>query len=457
MTATGGEETAPLVSWRELAVVCGRIAVQSFGGPAGQIAVMHRILVEEKRWLSERRFLHALSYCMLLPGPEATQLATYAGWLLRGTLGGLLAGLLFVLPGFVAILGLSFLYASYQQTDLLQAVFYGLKAAVLALVVEAVLRIGRRALGSRPRRLIAGAAFVALFFFAVPYPLVVLAAASVGLLLEVGRPGSLAPAGPEAGDGGTAAREASTVALSPAARESPSWRHAAGVLAVWLPVWFLPVVVVVATLGSGHVLVELGLFFSKVAVVTFGGAYSVLSYVADHAVRDRAWLAPAEMLDGLGMAETTPGPLIMVVQFIGYLAGWRNPGPLAPATAAVAASLMVTWVTFAPCFLWIFLGAPWVEALRGRRHLDAALAGITAAVVGGILNLALWLGLHTVFARVAEGHVGPLRILVPRLAQLDPVVLGLVVLAFYVLLRRRWGMLPTLGLTTGLGLVAFYG
>jgi chromate transporter len=430
------------VAFAEALAVWVRVAALSFGGPAGQIAVMHRILVEEKRWVSESRFLHALNYCMLLPGPEAQQLATYIGWLLHRTPGGLAAGALFVLPGFVAILGLSVLYAVFQRTTVVSAVFFGLKAAVLAVVLEAVVRIGRRALRNRLMIGIAALAFVALFFLRVPFPAVVLTAGAIGLLAARRWPEAV-PAVATHGSGGHDgeddladgdARRAGGVTAGRTAR----------VLAVWLGLWAAPFVVLVPWLGSSHVLVTEGLFFSKAAMVTFGGAYSVLAYIGQQAVDVYRWLAPGEMLDGLGMAETTPGPLIQVVQFVGFMGAYRNPAPFTPLVAGLLGSVVTTWVTYTPCFLWIFLGAPHVERLRGNRAVTAALATITAAVVGVILNLALWFAVHVAFARVDEVRWYGVRLLVPDPSTASWASILVAAAAFFAIFRLRWGMGRTL-------------
>jgi chromate transporter len=413
------------------------VAVLSFGGPAGQVAVMHRILVDERRWLSEARFLHALSYCTLLPGPEAQQLATYVGWLLHGTRGGIVAGGLFVLPGFLAILGLSMLYVTYGHTGWLAAVFFGLKPAVLAIVVEAVVRIGRRALRGRRHVGLAAAAFVGIFFFDVPFPVIVGLGAVAGLLL--GTPATAVGA-PGDDDGVTR-----TV--------RPTVGGTLGIAATWLVVWSVPLVVLVATLGADHVLTRQAVFFSKAAVVTFGGAYAVLAYVAQQAVDTYGWLRPGEMLDGLGMAETTPGPLIQVVQFVAFLGAYRAPAPLAPMTAALAASVVTTWVTYAPCFLWIFVGAPYVETLRRSRLVASALAGIMAAVVGVVLNLSVWFGLHVLFVGVDEVHWGVLRLWVPQPSTLDPGALAIALLAAVATFRWHWSVGRTLLVSVASGVV----
>jgi chromate transporter len=416
---------APPIPFAHALAAWVRVALLSFGGPAGQIAVMHRILVEEKRWVDESRFLHALNYCMLLPGPEAQQLATYIGWLLHGRLGGLVAGILFILPGFLAILALSVLYVGFQDVTVVAAIFFGLKPAVMALVVDALLRIGKRALQSAAMVWVAAAAFVAIFFFAVPFPLIVLGAAMLGLLRR--RTVAMPASPPRTG-----------------ARARPSWFGALRVLAIGLTLWFGPVLALVVWLGPGNVLVAEAVFFSKVAVVTFGGAYSVLAYVAQQAVEVHRWLQPGEMLDGLGMAETTPGPLIQVVQFVGFLGAHRNPAPFEPMTAALLGSLVTTWVTFVPCFVWIFLGAPWIESLRGNRALHAALSAITAAIVGVILNLAVWFALHVLFAEVNEHGWAGMRLLVPALRTLDVAAAVIAAGAFVAMLRLHAGMVATL-------------
>ena len=424
-----------------------RIALQSFGGPAGQISVMHRILVDEKRWIAESRFLHALNYCMLLPGPEAQQLATYVGWLLHGTAGGLAAGILFVLPGFVAILGLSLLYVGFHGTALVAALLWGLKPAVIAIVLEALLRIGRRALGGPFRVGLAVASFLAIFLFAVPFPSIILSAAALGWI-----GGRFMPRERQEADERTALDDALEDG-PPRPRRSGRERvfRSLRVLAIGLSVWFVPLALLAIGLGRHHVLVEIGLFFSRAAVVTFGGAYAVLAYVGQQAVGTFGWLRPGEMLDGLGMAETTPGPLIMVLQFVGFLGAYRHPGGLAPLVSGLLGALVTVWVTFVPCFLWIFLGAPYVEILRRQKRLSNALAAITAAVVGVIANLALWFSLHTLFGRVDEIRFGAMHLLIPAWETLDPAALGLAVAASLALLRWKVGMEKVLLGTTVLG------
>jgi len=439
----------PSISFQEALRVWVKVAIHSFGGPAGQIAFMHRILVEEKRWISERRFLHALNYCMILPGPEAMQLATYVGWLMHGVRGGLVAGGLFVLPGFLAILGLSIAYALYQDTGFVPALFFGLKAAVLAVVVEAVFRIGKRAIRNAVMVLLAAAAFVAIFFFDVPFPLIIAGAGIFGYIGGRRRPDIFGIIQAK----NTAEAEEVHPLISDEAtnRERPSRAKSLRVAATWLLIWWLPVGLLVLAVGVSHVFVQEAWFFSKTAVVTFGGAYAVLAYIAQRAVEDFAWLKPGEMLDGLGMAETTPGPLIQVVQFVGFMGAFRNPGALDPLTAGIIASIIVTWVTFVPCFLWIFLGAPYIEHLRGKKGLTHALSAITAAVVGVILNLAVWFSMHILFPGIQERSYGPINVLVPSVA-VDWAALAIAVGALVALMRFKWNMLVVLGLATAVGL-----
>jgi chromate transporter len=445
------ERSGHSIAFAEALKVWARVAALSFGGPAGQIAVMHRILVEEKRWVSESRFLHALNYCMLLPGPEAQQLATYIGWLLHGTAGGLVAGTLFVLPGFVSILALSILYAGFQELTVVQAVFFGIKAAVLAVVVEAVLRIGKRTLKTAPMVLLAAAAFIAIFFFDVPFPAIILAAAAIGFL-----GGRLDPRrfvvvkGHEPADGDEPAVDALLAEGRPS-HTRPSLARAVKVAAVWLSLWFAPLIVLGATLESGNIFTQIGIFFSKLAVVTFGGAYAVLAYMAQQAVEHYGWLVPGEMLDGLGMAETTPGPLIKVVQFVAFMGAFRDPGTLDPYSAGILASVLATWVTFVPCFLWIFLGAPYVESLRGSGALSAALSGITAAVVGVVLNLAVWFALHVSFGEIEEIRAYGMKLLVPALDTVNVPSVLLSLAAFAALMRFKVGMIPVIGGAAVLG------
>ncbi len=451
-TLPKAEAAAPhSIPFSEAVRVWVRVALNSFGGPAGQIAVMHKLLVEEKRWISENRFLHAMNYCMLLPGPEAQQLATYIGWLLHKTRGGLVAGLLFILPGFVSILALSVVYALYSSSGFVEALFFGLKAAVLALVVEAVIRIGRRVLKNWMMLLIAALAFVAIFFFTLPFPLIVLAAGLTGF---VG--GKLEPELFHVIKGrqvGADEDEAYVITDQAASHTAPSWGYALRTSAVWLFVWLVPLLVVLAVLGPDNVFSQIALFFSQAAVVTFGGAYSVLAFIAQQAVEVYGWLQPGEMLDGLGMAETTPGPLVQVTQFVGFMGAYRQGVGLHPVWAGVLGSVLTTWMTFAPCFFFIFLGAPFIEHLRGNRSLTAALSAITAAVVGVVLNLAVWFGVNAVFSTVLETRFGSLRLLLPDWATLDVMALLIAVAAFVALFRFKTGMIPTLVVSAGVGLI----
>ncbi len=447
------------VSFREAVKVWLRVAALSFGGPAGQIAVMHRILVEEKRWIGETRFLHALNYCMLLPGPEAQQLAVYIGWLLHRMRGGLVAGTLFVLPGMVALMALSWLYAGFGEVGVVKALFFGLTAAVLAVVLEAVIRVGKRALKNRTMVAIAALAFIGIFFFAVPFPIIIVAAGLIGFAGNAAGVAAFRPAAARPGAAGTdEAPAAIDAAFARAIPEHvrPSARRAVKVAAIGLTLWLGPLLALLLTLGPGNVFTTIAVFFSEMAVVTFGGAYAVLAYVAQEAVQSYHWLAPGEMLAGLGMAETTPGPLIMVLQFVGFMAAFRHPGPLDPMLAGTLGGLLATWVTFAPCFLWIFLGGPYIEALRGNKALGAALSAITAAVVGVILNLALWFALHTLFGRVDEKHAFGMVLQVPVVATLNLAALVLAVAALLALFRFKVGMIPTLLGCSAAGIALYF-
>jgi chromate transporter len=448
-----GKRAFPTLS--EAWPVWARVAALSFGGPAGQIAVMHRILVDEKRWISENRFLHALNYCMLLPGPEAQQLATYIGWLMHRTLGGILAGVLFILPGVVAIMALSYLYAAFGQVGVVAALFFGLKAAVLAVVLQAVVRVGTKALKNRIMVAIAAAAFVAIFFLGVPFPAIVIAAGLIGFV--GGRAGLPAfQLGGGHGPSGPARAEAEYLIgdhLPPHAQ--PTVAKTLRIAAVWLALWLVPVALVLVALGSASTFGQIAVFFSKMAVVTFGGAYAVLAYVAQQAVENYGWLSPGEMLDGLGMAETTPGPLIMVLQFVGFMAAFRDPGTLSPMVAGTLGGLLATWVTFTPCFLFIFLGAPFIEVMRGNRALAGALSAITAAVVGVILNLAIWFGIHTVFRQVRRVESYGFSFEAPVLASVDPWALVLATAAIVAMFRFKTGMIATLAVCSAAGVVVY--
>lgn len=441
------------VSFGEALKVWARVAALSFGGPAGQIAVMHRIVVDEKRWIGEARFLHALNYCMLLPGPEAQQLAVYIGWLMHRTLGGLVAGLLFILPGFLSILALSYVYVIFGDASVVEGLFFGLKAAVLAIVVQAVFRIGSRALTNPAMLAIAAAAFLAIFAFKVPFPLIVFFAAVVGYLgTKSGLRLFRTSAGHAAAKSALADRDSRLGEATPAhARPGLGW--SLKISAALLCLWLLPVGLIWFVAGGNSVFAEIGVFFSKMAVVTFGGAYAALAYVAQEAVQHYGWLKPGEMLDGLGMAETTPGPLIMVLQFVGFLGAYRDPGSLSPMTAATLAAILTTWVTFVPCFLWIFLGAPFIERLRGNAALSGALSAITAAVVGVILNLAVWFAVHTLFGAVTVLAAGPLRLELPVPATIILPSALLAVAAAVALFRFRMSVLPVLGLSALAGML----
>ncbi|MEY4938692.1 MAG: hypothetical protein RIQ93_427 [Verrucomicrobiota bacterium] len=381
-------------TFREASRFWLRLGFISFGGPTGQIAIMHSELVEKKKWIGEQRFMHALNYCMLLPGPEATQLATYCGWLLHGTWGGIVAGVLFVLPAAVLLWGLSWIYAAHGTVPWIAAIFYGLKPAVTALVAAAAIRIGQRALKNGVMWSVAGGAFVAIFFGRAPFPAIVAGAAAIGFAGGRFWPTRFPASAGHGGHSGGAVLDDS--AASPS-HTRPSWARAARVLLVSLALWWTPVVFAGLAFGWGHVLAREGLFFSKAAMVTFGGAYAVLPYVGQQAVENYHWLAAPQMLDGLGLAETTPGPLIMVVQFVGFLGGWNQPGAGSPLAMATLGAAITTWTTFVPCFLWIFLGAPHVEQLRGNNRVGSVLTTVTAAVVGVVFNLAIWFGLHVFF------------------------------------------------------------
>ncbi|OBZ92653.1 chromate transporter [Pararhizobium polonicum] len=439
----------PHPTFAEAARVWAKIGLLSFGGPAGQIALMHKELVEERRWISESRFLHALNFCMLLPGPEAQQLATYIGWLLHGTRGGIVAGMLFILPGFFVILGLSSAYAVFHEADWLTGLFFGLKAAVLAIVIEAVIRVGRRALKTGFALTVAALAFSALFLFDLPFPLVVLAAGVAGYVAT-----RLQPA---AGEKAVAAAAKQALADRPSVIDSnfpdivSSWSRTFRVLAAWLALWIAPFVLIGGVLGFDNVYTTIGLFFSKMAVVTFGGAYAVLAYVAQQAVETYHWLKPGEMLDGLALAETTPGPLVLVLSFVGFMAAFRAPLGLDPLSAGLLGGTLATWVTFVPCFLWIFLGAPYVETLRNNRALSGALAAISAAVTGVILNLAVWFGLHVLFAVVNRSAAGPISMPLPVWQTFQLPAFFLALLAALLLFRFRQGVVTTLAVCAAAG------
>jgi chromate transporter len=414
-----------------------RIGLLSFGGPAGQIALMHRELVEDRHWISEADYLHALNFCHFLPGPEAQQLATWIGWRLHGWRGGLAAGLLFVIPGALVILTLSMLYAVAANLAWFEAVFLGIKAAVLAIVVQALLRIAGRALDTRFKQALALGSFVALFLLDLPFPAIVLGAGALGMAVAAWRPEWLALKAGHA---------------APPAGPRP-WRSTVQALALWGVIWAAPLVLIAATLGRGHVLWDIGAFFSQLAIVTFGGAYAVLAYMAQEAVNGFGWLQPGEMADGLGLAETTPGPLILVTQFVGYLAAFRAPEPFTPLVAGLLGAGLTTWVTFAPCFLWIFALAPWIDRLGNAVRLKGGLAAVTAAVVGVIANLTAWFALHVLFAAVGEMRLGPVRLYTPEWLSFDWRTALLAILAGLLVFRAGWGIIRVLAVCAAGGLV----
>lgn len=414
-------------SFSQFLSVFARIGCLSFGGPAGQIALMHRELIDERQWVEEGAFLRALNFCHLLPGPEAQQLATYIGWRMFGVRGGLAAGLLFIVPGALVMLALSLLYVRATGLSGFEAAMAGVKAAVIAIVLQALLRIAKRALKTRVQVWLAAAAFLALFLFDLPFPLVIAAAASIGLLT---------------GQGGKPHHDAPVPTHSARALFAQS----IGAIVKGALVWAMPFALIFATLGPDHILADIAAFFSKLALVTFGGAYAVLAYMAQAAVQDMGWLSAGQMADGLGLAETTPGPLILVTQFVGFLGAWHAPAPFSPVIAGILASVIVLWVTFVPCFIWIFAFAPWIERLEHARRLHAALAGVTAAVVGVIANLALWFALHVLFTRVTPFTAGPIATEIPDLASFDPAAAALATGAIVLMLRFGRGPVTVLGL-----------
>ncbi|WP_127599478.1 chromate efflux transporter [Nitratireductor alexandrii] len=441
MTTQTAKSPADAPSLPEAAATFARIGLLSFGGPAGQIALMHRILVEEKKWLDEARFLHALNYCMLLPGPEAMQLATYAGWLGHGVRGGLIAGLLFVLPGALVITGLSAAYLVAGDVPLVQGLLFGLKAAVLAVVLEALIKVSRRAVKGPLMALIALAAFVGIAFLKIPFPLIIALAAVAGVLLH--------RLGDRGGGHGMAVSPAPAASVPDWAR--PSARRFLVTTVTWLAIWFGPLLAIAAVAGGGHVYAQEAGFFSKMATVTFGGAYAVLAYVAQQAVEVHGWLRPDEMLTGLGLAETTPGPLILVLVFVGFLGGARLAG-VEPLVGGLGGALVTLWFTFVPCFLWIFAGAPYVERVRAVRWLARALEAVTAAVVGVIANLALWFSLHVVFATVGQARFGPFEWPVPDPASFDPMAAAIALAAALALIGLKANMVVVLGLAALAGM-----
>ncbi|MDO9413448.1 MAG: chromate efflux transporter [Pseudolabrys sp.] len=431
---------APAPTFNEALKVWFKIGCLSFGGPAGQIALMHRIVVDEKKWLPEARYLHALNFCMLLPGPEAQQLATYIGWVLHGVRGGLAAGILFVLPGALVMLGLSLLYAYGRGVGFIDGALFGIKAAVLIIVIEALIRIGKKALTSKLLVSVAVAAFIGIFFLDLPFPLIVVGAGAIGYFATRSNPQRL---GAPAND--------NVVASTPG-----RWRHAAITIAIGLLTWWTPVLVLLLLLGPQHVLVTIGLFFSKLAVVTFGGAYAVLAYMTQQAVETQGWLTAPEMVDALGLAETTPGPLILVTQFVGFLAAFRNAAPFTPLAAGLLGTALTLWVTFVPSILWIIAGAPFIDELRNNKKLSGALQAITAAVVGVILNLSVWFALHVLYGTVTEVHSGPFRWYTFDTRALDNNTAILAGVAALLIFRFKRSVLEVIIVTALLGIVTQY-
>ncbi len=423
----------PSPTYAEAFTVWLKIGLLSFGGPTGQIALMHKMLVDERKWIDDARFLNALNFCMLLPGPEAMQLATYIGWRMHGIRGGLTAGLLFVLPGAAVIFALSMIYAVFGQVPALQAIFLGIKAAVLIVVVEALLRISKRALKGPEHWVLAGLSFSAIFFFSAPYPLIVAAAALIGYLLAV--------------------RDGERPLAVAAALPGIPVQQTLATAALWLAIWALPLFAVAGIFGPGHVLAQVGWFFSKLAVVTFGGAYAVLAYMGQDVASQYGWITPGEMLDGLGLAETTPGPLILVTEFVGFLAGYRHSGAGPSLIMGLLGAIITLWATFAPCFLWVFTGAPYVEWLNGQPRIKGALSGITAAVVGVILNLTVWFALHVFFGKVTPSAFGPLKLWLPELATLDLKIVILAVISGFLLLWQHWNIIAVLAVAAAGGLL----
>ena len=451
-----GSDGRPWPSLHETFVVWLRVALLSFGGPAGQISVMHRIVVQEKRWVGEERFLHALNFCMLLPGPEAQQLAVYLGWLMHRWRGGFIAGLLFLLPGILAVMILTCIYALYGKIGFVAAMFFGLKAAVLAIVLQAVVKIGTKSLRNTTMILLAIASFIGIFIFGAPFPAIILAAATVGFFSSRWGYSSFLINSSHNSENNKEFDENNTILGKNTPNHArPENARVLVISVTLLMLWITPVLGLALTLGTSNVFTDIAVFFSKMAVVGFGGAYAVLAYVAQAAVETFGWLKPGEMLDGLGLAETTPGPLIMVTQFVGFLGAFRDAGSLTPLSAGIIGGLLTTWVTFVPCFLWIFLGAPFVERFRDSKTLSAALRAITAAVVGVILNLAVWFGLHVIFHEVGTYQAFGLNLAIPNFKTLDTLALALVVSALVAVFWFRVGMIMLLGSATFIGLALY--
>jgi len=423
------QENVETPSLGALTQLWAKIGILSFGGPAAQIALMHKLIVEKMRWMTEKEYLNALSFCMLLPGPEAMQLAAYAGWRSNGVVGGIIAGALFVIPGAIVIMALAWIYAVYGNVPLIQALFLGVKAAVLVIVIEALLKISKKALKSNNLKILAVLSFIGIFFLNIPYPLIVLAAAVYGLYTARGQ--------------------------SPDTQAVVSKPEGFGALIktvfTWLALWLLPLFAV-AYFSDQQILIEIGKFFSKLAVVTFGGAYAVLAYMGQDVVNHWGWLTPEEMMDGFGLAETTPGPLILVTEFVGFLAGYKEAG----LWVGIVAALVTLWTTFIPCFLWIFAGAPYIEWIGAQPKLKSALQAISAAVVGVILNLSVWFALHVMFKEVKLNHIGPIKLWVPELATVDWRVIGLTALCVILILKLKWGIVRVLTISSLLGASLVY-
>ena len=427
---TSGQDIPP--NFAQLLKTFARVGLLSFGGPTAQIALIHQEIVNKKNWLSEDQFLGALSFCMLLPGPEAMQLATYSGWRLHGVKGGLAAGILFILPGSILVLILAGVYASYGDIPLINSIFTGIKATVIVIVIDALIRISKKALKRKSYQIIAILSFISFFFLSLPFPVVIFAAGVIGFVIAwVSQKGTATPP--------KLAQSITKVKIS----------HTLFTILIWLTIWLVPVIIIFFLLGSDHVVVQLGIFFSKLAVVTFGGAYSVLAYMAQEVVQNHGWLNPQEMLDGLGLAETTNGPLILVTEFVGYIAAYRFEESYS-ILHGIAGALMTLWVTFLPCFLWIFTGAPYIEYLQTLPRLQGALSGITAAVVGVILNLTIWFSFHVFFETVTKVEVSPFLFWIPTIGSIDMTSVTLSVIASIALLKMRFKLPWVLFLTGGL-------
>jgi chromate transporter len=443
------------ISISQASRVWAKIGLTSFGGPAGQIALMHQELVEKNRWISEERFLNALNFCMLLPGPEAQQLSIYLGWLLHKTRGGLIAGLLFILPGFLCILLLSLIYVSFGNTLVLNAVFFGLKAAVLAIVIQAIVRIGKKTLKNSLMISVAITSFLALYFLHIAFPLIILGAALIGIIGQRLLPGCFVTTTTASQNISATYSIDTQIDQQNPERIQASLLRSIKTLLVWLIIWAIPVIAIFIAFGTQSVLGKQAIFFSQTAVFSFGGAYAVLTYVAQRVVDDYHWISPREMVDGLALAETTPGPLIMVLQFVAFVAAYRHQTELSPITAGILASILTVWVTFAPCFLWIFLGAPYIEKLRSNARLQAALKTITAAVVGVIANLSLWFALHTLFGDTQPVQWNFIEFELPQWASIQWPMFAIMALALIAIIKLNLSTMKTMLICTVLGLMTY--